>query len=76
MWVDPYMTLIINGFVAMSHTVRCLCDGVRLARASGCGGLMVLERCAIRGNVGGADWPKKPEQRSLLVYGYAAIGIF
>jgi len=70
------MTFVINGYVAMSHTVQCQYDGVRLVRASGCDGLMVPERCTMRGNDSGADWPKTTGQRSSVVYGYTAVGIF
>jgi hypothetical protein len=64
------MTLVINGYVAMSRTVHCQCDGVRLRNAGGCGGLMAHERCATRGNDGGSDCPMMPGQRCSLVYGH------
>ena len=63
------MTLIINEYVAMSRTVHCQCDGVKLVSAGGCGGLMVPERCAMRVNDGGADCPIMTGRRCSLVYG-------
>ena len=60
-WVGHDMTLVINGYAAMSRTVCCQCDGVRLMSAGGCGGLMANE-C-------GAECPMMPGGRCSLVYG-------
>jgi hypothetical protein len=62
-WVGPYITLVFNGYVAVSRTVQCQCDAVRLVSVGKCGGLILPERCATRGNDCGADCPMMPVQR-------------